>query len=509
MHKHLSYILLFLSLSLTTIAQKEDYRWMLGSPDGTPYNKSYFGGMDLDFNNGEVKIIINHKPYYMNSHNASICDKNGEIIFYTDGCYLLDSDNNKIPGSDSLNPINDYYENCIKEGLLYPSGLEIPQGGIILPKLTSKTNYFYLSLETVIGKKFLYSPHVLLTELIYSDSSNLFTVLFKNEPILKDTLPTGSMTAVKMKNDLGWWIIIRKDQDNLFFIINNSADTIKYKQQKIGEYFKDGDLEFASFSPNGKHYAYYSSKFGLELMDFDRELGIFSNYRKISVIDTLEPGICGVCFSPDNRYVYVSTRVDLFQYDITASDIKSSEVFVASTNNVSCDPGLKRKTRFGPMVLGPDCRIYMVSNYQQTCMNVIMHPNNKGTACEFVQQAIQLPFLNHSSIPNFPHFRIDEPYPCESTIKFLTSQIDEFDFSSSLVYYPNPITDHLNILFPHPLEVESYLGLYDITGRIHKYEKIANYSSEVMIDCDDLSSGIYFFQIKSINGAFAGGKFIK
>lgn len=504
----LSSLLIFIIIE--TQAQKEDYRWMLGTPDGSPYNAPKFGGFDLDFNNSYVKIIINHKPFYMNSHNASICNKEGRILFYTDGCFLVDADNQKIPGADTLNSIYDYFENCSHEGLLFPIGLDIPQGGLIIPKPGYLNRYLYFSLETFLGRTFAFSPHVLCTELEYrKDSLVSFVVYYKNKPICKDTFPVGSMISISKKSGSGYWIIIRKDRSNIFYTIDVSKDSIQYRNTTIGEYYQYGNLGVASFSPDGSKYAFYSQKYGLEIMDFNRESGNLSNYQKISVFDTLQGGgTGGVCFSPDSRFLYVSTRVDLYQYDITQANIKATEIFIDKTNEFICDEVLNKKSGFGPMVLGPDCRIYMVSNYVQACMNVIMNPNRKGTNCDFIQQGIKLPYYNHSSIPNFPHYRIDEPYPCDSTIKFLSTQIDEFDFSSSLIYYPNPVSDQLTILFPQPLEVESYLSLYDITGSMIKFEKIINRSTELKIDCNQLSSGIYFFQIKSINGAYAGGKFV-
>lgn len=499
---------IFIFLTNFLFCQKEDYRWMFGSPDGSPNNAPHFGGMDLDFNNKELKIIINHKPFYMNSHNASICDEDGEILFYTNGCYFIDKNNNKIVGSDTLNPIYDYFESCKKQGSLFPRGLEYPQGGLIIKRPETHNKIIYFSLETVLGNEFPYSPHVLMTEVEYQDSNQIFKVLSKNVPILEDTLP-GSMAAILSKDNLAYWIIVRRDRNNIFNIIKVTKDSIYLSTQQIGEYFQDGNLVVCTFSPDGKKYASYCKRHGLELLDFDRESGKFSNYKKINVLDTFPTGQGGVCFSPDSRFVYVSTYVDLFQFDLTKSDIKASEVFIDKTNDVTCNPGLQRKTRFGPMVLGPDCRIYMVSNYQQTCMNVIMYPNKKGKECRFVQQAIRFPYLNHSSIPNFPHYRIDEPYPCDSTIKFNLTQVEDYNFSSQLVYYPNPVQEQLNIVFPQPIIIESYCRIFDLNGRVVKQERILEGSNEIHLDCRSLSSGMYIYQIKSNNGAYAGGKFIK
>ncbi|MCC6816526.1 MAG: T9SS type A sorting domain-containing protein [Saprospiraceae bacterium] len=489
-------------------AQKEDYQWMLGSPDGS-FNMQYrFGGMDLDFNDGSVKLLIHHKPFYMSEHNASICDTNGRLLIYTDGCYLTDRLDRKIVGGDTLNPIEDYYENCVKEGKLYPTGLELPQGGIILPLTQDKSGLIYLSVETIIGTKFLYSPHVLATWIQYDRLNDTFYVMNKNTPIVRDTFPTGGMIAIEKYNKNGYWVIIRKNRSNVIYTLDISQDTIQWKKKSIGEYYQYGSLGVAAFSPNGKTYGFYCKNYDLELMDFDRNTGELSNYRKIEVLDTTT-GIGGICFSPDSKKLYVSTYENLYQYDMESSDLKSSEVLIDHVNNVTCDPAFKRKTRFGPMVIGPDCRIYMVSNYQQTCMNIIMNPNEYGRSCNFIQQGIRFPHLNHGSIPNFPHFRIDETYPCDSTIRWDLSEVHDWNFSTNITIFPNPVESNLNVVFPNPILSETYIKLINIEGSIVHFEKIIPGETNINIDCSRLPSGIYLFQLRSDNGSWGGGKFIK
>jgi hypothetical protein len=119
-------------------------------------------------------------------------------------------------------------------------------------------------------------------------------------------------------------------------------------------------------------------------MDFDRSRGLFSNYKRYKILDTSQAGIGSLCFSPDSRFIYVSTVVDLFQYDLSSPDLIQSEVHIAHSKGTICDPALNRKATFGTMALGPDCRIYLVSRFQQACMNVILYPNKKGKDCSFI-----------------------------------------------------------------------------------------------------------------------------
>lgn len=78
------FLLIFMAGNL--IAQKRNNIWGLGD------------GAGLNFNTTSVSLFksktgANNPPYYL----SSICSKDGELLFYTDGLTVWNRDNFKLP----------------------------------------------------------------------------------------------------------------------------------------------------------------------------------------------------------------------------------------------------------------------------------------------------------------------------------------------------------------------------------------------------------------------------
>ncbi|MBK9107485.1 MAG: hypothetical protein IPM92_03660 [Saprospiraceae bacterium] len=67
---------------------------------------------------------------------------------------------------------------------------------------------------------------------------------------------------------------------------------------------------------------------GLFIMDFDRNTGVFSNFRQLLTGSETTDHTVGVAFSPDSRFVYLVYRWDLYQADTRSPDISSSLVHI-------------------------------------------------------------------------------------------------------------------------------------------------------------------------------------
>ncbi len=97
-------ILFALYFSSVCLAQKEDYNW-LGGYDYNPTPGSLIiEGYRIDFNNKPFRIDNNvDVKYGIEGNNASISDKNGNLLFYTNGCAVMDRNLNLMPNGDSIN----------------------------------------------------------------------------------------------------------------------------------------------------------------------------------------------------------------------------------------------------------------------------------------------------------------------------------------------------------------------------------------------------------------------
>jgi len=76
--------------------------------------------------------------------------------------------------------------------------------------------------------------------------------------------------------------------------------------------------------------------------------------------------------------------------------------------------------------------------------HVINKPNEKGTACDFVQRGIQLPFTSSiANLPNFPKFRVDEEEKCDPTIGTVFGE--DVYYRRELSIFPNPAKTNISI----------------------------------------------------------------
>jgi len=137
--------------------------------------------------------------------------------------------------------------------------------------------------------------------------------------------------------------------------------------------------------------------------------------------------------------------------------------------------------------LGPDCRIYIRPGSSSNSFHVIHKPNEKGVACDLVQQGIKLPEISATGgFPNFPRFRVDEEEKCDPSI--LTVNGEDVFWRRELVAYPNPCRDYTTLIIPDSQRGEIFL--VDMNGQIRMHLKDIH-QKEFRVDMSDLSIGNY------------------
>ena len=78
--------------------------------------------------------------------------------------------------------------------------------------------------------------------------------------------------------------------------------------------------------------------------------------RNIPIDDSNSFG--GAAFSPNSRFLYVTSVLDVYQYDTEASDIAASMVHIAHWDS-TYSPGPPFATVFDIAQLAPDGKIYI------------------------------------------------------------------------------------------------------------------------------------------------------
>ena len=491
---------------------KRDYTWIFGITLISPFHETK--GNIMDFNNhGRIDTLIMYEN--VADHNAEISDLNGDLLFYFNGCRIVSGTSQLMDNGDSINFgktwQNDY---CGYNWSRYPGS----QNSIILPDPGNENGYYLIHKQTELK----YEPflEVSIPELQYtyvdmSVNSGNGKVIEKNKAIFKTTdLVSGYLTACKHANGRDWWLIQIEDKTNIYFKILLTKDGFRVDSQSIAEspvFTPWTGVGQSVFSPDGTKWMMFGDingplqgNGGALIYDFDRESGLLRNMQMVETQDS--GGFVGCAISPNSRFAYLSDDYDLFQIDLWADDIQSSLTHIDHIDGFK-DGNIR--SHFGQAQLAPDCKIYIVSSTTNNYLHVINKPNEKGKECDFRQHSLYLPNRNYNgSIPNFPHFRIDEDEICDSTITSIFG--DVVWYRRDLEIHPNPSSGVFNVMLP---DVGSgRLVVIDMSGQVVKDKEVSNIMGEERIDLYGFPDGSYFIEFwpdKSKERIYYGSKILK
>ncbi|HMG17000.1 MAG TPA: PKD domain-containing protein, partial [Saprospiraceae bacterium] len=402
----LIFILVFLSFKLN--AQKEDNTWIIGYNTVIPGPK--FGGMKISFEGDTFNLKDQQIKRDFSLFDAIISDKEGNLLFYSEGTQIMNKNHQIMENGDSIN--FQPYETMSPWGIdTQGNGYGTLQGGIILPQPGNDSIYFmYHSLKSELYDDF-YKPLALLkTAVNIKANSGLGRVLSKNISFKNLKYVGYPLIAIKHANGRDWWLLNKRDNKPEFFLFLLNSDTLMELPTQIIGHPDIDNYGQHYFSPDGTLYAYSnigptSTVIRIHILDFDKCTGILSNERFFTVKDTIS-SIGGMCFSPDSRFLYFNSQVKLYQADLYANNIQSSVTLIDTfdwNKYQSLDTSL---ASFFIMDNAPDGKIYMNSISGSRWLHVINHPERKGTACDFRKLFIHLPHYNFSTLPNLPNFRL-------------------------------------------------------------------------------------------------------
>lgn len=369
-----------------------------------------FGTTMLDFNHDPVKVVyIPEQTMNFNDLFAGISDSTG-ILLYTNGMQIRNQNYEVVPGADTIG-YGPFWESYVtNSGELY--GYPLNQGSLFLKHEYSSDliSLFHTTADYVSDLEILFDiSHVFHSIVDLDTFNNQGIALQKDSIIINDTLAwDGKLAACRHANGESWWIVIGKSRDNVYYrILFKQEGEIVVDTFSVGDKVPSG-VGQAGFALNGELYFRYESlSFNdtgayVNIYDFDRCTGTLSNHRWWTVPVY---GICGAAASPNGRYLYVTTALELLQYDLLAEDIEASEMVVAEYDGY-VEPGWFG-TYLGMMHPAPDGKIYMVpTTGSSRVMHVIDSPNIRGPGCNLLQHSIQLPTSNARTLPNYPDFSL-------------------------------------------------------------------------------------------------------
>lgn len=374
----------------------------------------YFGvNAGLDFNSGSPVALTNGKLSTAEGC-ASISDKNGNLLFYTDGSVVYDKSHQVMPNGFGLLGHN-----------------SSTQSAIIVPKPNNQNVYYIFTVDEPNPSNTDDDPlndkdppnnglNYSVVDLrlnnglgdITNEEKNVHLITYNtdNQEEVKFKC-SEKITAVQHGDGVSFWVITHFK--NNFYSFKIGTDGVDKKPVKTttstnittGGYNSNA-IGYLKASPNGKKIAMAntstkpSNELGPKgniirntgtvlLYDFNSTTGTLGN--EIKLLSNSNP--YGLEFSAKSKKLYITTNnfnsesvitgSSLLQFDLRSSNIISSNKTINTSSNVA-----------GALQLAIDEKIYRsgypILSEGSTKLSVINNPELDGTNCTYLQNAIDL-----------------------------------------------------------------------------------------------------------------------
>lgn len=365
--------IIFLFCCINFFAQKEANFWYFGQNAG------------LDFSSG-FPVAVNDGQLNTDEGCSTISDKNGNLLFYSDGIILYNANHqvmqfsngisaNNLGGNPSSTQSALFVPNPRNENLYYLFTIGTPFVGV---NGTPNSGFKFYTIDKTknngLGEIIAGPVNLSVDPNTGNDISDFFSE--------KVTAVQGNCNSI--------WVLSAVDNQFYAFEISETGvnttpviSTTNYRLVDKRGYLKispDGTkLALADFSLGGG-LAIGNGRF--VLYDFDAISGTVSRNTTILTTPSIDGSPYGVEFSQQSNKLYVSTFSNntntIFQFDLTQNNIASSKY------RIYTQPGFR-----GALQLGVDGKIY-ASIPGKTTLDRIENPNDIGQQVRYTENAVSL-----------------------------------------------------------------------------------------------------------------------
>lgn len=451
-------------------------------------------------NNGQIliqpladTILVQDFNTYVQfeSTMAGIYDDNGDILFYTNGCHLYNKFHEIIPNGENLNPGEIHDLVCDDYGYIAPKGATI----VRFDDFPNLYILIHTGVENSISHSVNYGP-LYMTQIDYNPSTEKLSVISKNEIIIDAEIDP--FEIIKHGNGRDWWIITNQfGTANYHKILLSPYGIEEHTIQTLGYDFPFPPCRWQrslSASPSGERLVRFSSRCGVQFLNFDRCNGELAEAGFSYLEDNIYAG-GGSVFSKNSDYVYFS-----WWYQI----IKVAFQNPPDTLNSSFIPELGFGASFSNMYRDPSGRIFIHPQAAEPYLHLIENDlMDEDTALVSVE-GLKLNKRIQHTIPHYPNEKLG---PLENSVcdSLLVDNIIELDVHKKLNLFPNPTNSSLKIITQ--LKGEKEFRIFDAYGKVLK--KMIIISNETDLDVSDFPTGIYFISIYQNGYQIDSGNFLK
>ncbi|WP_018477086.1 WD40 repeat domain-containing protein [Pontibacter roseus] len=365
--KKIAYAFALVLLTLTAQAQGETNNW-------------YFGkGAGLVFKGDSVKAVVNGR-LQTEEGSATISDKEGNLLFYTNGITVWNRNHKVMPNGNGLMGMKSSTQ----------SALIIPQPG------TDSLFYIFTTDIQAQSNGLRYSVVNMNKDGGNGDitARNVFMIAPATE----------KLTAVRHSNNQDWWVIAHRWNSNAYMAYLVTAEGVNMEpvMTNVGTVHGGAHRKAIGYlvpSPDGTRLAaaLWDSDSNFEVLRFNRSTGEVSDPILLKGYEEAY----GVCFSPDGTKLYGTAngkgggKAQIIQFNLQAGD----EAAISKSAQII---GTSGSPRIGALQLGPDGRMY-VARQDNIHLGVISKPNALGKESNYVDTGMHLGGRKSDlGLPNFP-----------------------------------------------------------------------------------------------------------
>lgn len=370
----------------------------------------------LDFNSGSPQATISSWQGFAHAHgSASVCDAQGNLLFYSDGNIVWDKNNDVMLNGWDINNNGSMVPNTFYIEPTFGSSSYNFDGVVIIPMPGSSHKYYIFSVPSLLTENSFG---------IYTDTwdGKLFGSIVDMElnsglggvdpefrgVQIADEL-AGNLHSVTGENCNTW--LLGFGSNGSYKAFNITSDGVNTEpvvstltpplSQQVSEFTLSPDRRKAAMAYNIE----------VQVSDFDPATGQFSNDILIGGQETRY-----VAFAPNSHYIYFSGLIGLRQYDL--NDLSTPFTLLTFNNLTDYEYN-------APLRLAPDGKIYLsyytaIPGGSESVGAHIQQPDVFGTGCQMeLIQGVSLPLLENDWVVDyvFPNEIPVVIYDTTSTVK--------------------------------------------------------------------------------------------
>lgn len=342
---------LWINLS-TTFAQRQGNTWYFGDSAGIDFNHSTYPPYPDSLTDSKMSA---------GEGCATISDKDGNLLFYTNGVNIWDCSHSFMPNASGTDTLTDW-------DIMLSGDPSASQSGIVTPVLGNPDLYYVFTVDgwTSCGgvgicagpkKKYDGLYYSLVNMKLNNGRGDIDTAFIHNLGFPGNKIPLIDSTAEKITaaihaNGSDYWIITRRQFESVYYayLVSSGVVSLTPVKSVIGNLGSGRGYLRASF--DGKVIVNAEGNNYVELLYFNNNTGSIDSFKQVSTNNTGDK--YGVAFSPNDSIIYilqVEAPPILYRYLRYAPNPSATEQMLLVPGSI----------HGGAIQLGPDGNIYMAN----------------------------------------------------------------------------------------------------------------------------------------------------